>query len=193
MNILLVHQNFPGQYRELFRWLIAQRRHNIVFLTQRKDVTPIEGAEIVVYKPHHQAAKDAYALSSYWEDCVGNGYGAAQACETLKQDGFPPDIILGHVGWGELTFVKQVWPDVPVIGLFEYFFRAEGGSAWASTPSSGPDQAAYTMHARNAVNFANIQTVDLGHAPRPAGSATRFPKASTPSFSSAMTASAPIS
>jgi hypothetical protein len=128
MNILLVHQNFPGQYRELFRWLIAQRRHNVVFLTQRKDVTPIEGAEIVVYQPHHKAAKDAYALSSYWEDCVGNGYGAAQACETLKHDGFHPDIILGHVGWGELTFVKQVWPDVPVIGLFEYFFRAEGGS-----------------------------------------------------------------
>jgi hypothetical protein len=90
MNILLVHQNFPGQYRELFRWLIAQRRHNVVFLTQRKDVTPIEGAEIVVYQPHHKAAEDAYALSSYWEDCVGNGYGAAQACETLKHDGFRP-------------------------------------------------------------------------------------------------------
>jgi hypothetical protein len=44
-----------------------------------------------------------------------------------ETDGFPPDIILGHVGWGELTFVKQVWPDVPVIGLFEYFFLAEGG------------------------------------------------------------------
>jgi hypothetical protein len=26
-----------------------------------------------------------------------------------------------------LTFVKQVWPDVPVIGLFEYFYLAEGG------------------------------------------------------------------
>jgi glycosyltransferase involved in cell wall biosynthesis len=165
MNILLVHQNFPGQYRELFRWLIAQRRHNVVFLTQRKDVTPIEGAEIVVYQPHHKAAEDAYALSSYWEDCVGNGYGAAQACETLKHDGFHPDIILGHVGWGELTFVKQVWPDVPVIGLFEYFFRAEGGSVGFDPEFPASDQAAYTMHARNAVHFANIHTVDLGHAP----------------------------
>jgi hypothetical protein len=64
MNILLVHQNFPGQYRELFRWLVAQRRHSLVFLTQRKDVTAVEGAEIVVYKPHHRPPKDAYALSS---------------------------------------------------------------------------------------------------------------------------------
>jgi hypothetical protein len=51
MNILLVHQNFPGQYRELFPLAHRPARHNIVFLTQRKDVTPIEGAEIVVYKP----------------------------------------------------------------------------------------------------------------------------------------------
>jgi hypothetical protein len=167
MNILLVHQNFPGQYRELFRWLIAQRAHKTVFLTQRKDVGAIEGAEIVVYKPHHKAAKDAYALSSYWEDCVGNGYGAAQACETLKHDGFRPDIILGHVGWGELTFVKQVWPDVPVIGLFEYFFLAERRLRRVRPRVPASDQAAYTMHARNAVNFANIQTVDLGYAPDP--------------------------
>ncbi len=165
MNILLVHQNFPGQYRELFRWLVGQRKHKIVFLTQRQDVTAINGAEIVVYQPHHKAAKDAYALSSYWEDCVGNGYGAAQACETLKQDGFHPDIILGHVGWGELTFVKQVWPDVPVIGLFEYFFLAKGGSVGFDPEFLVSDQVPFTMHARNAVNFANIETVDLGYAP----------------------------
>jgi glycosyltransferase involved in cell wall biosynthesis len=165
MNILLVHQNFPGQYRELFRWLIAQRAHKTVFLTQRTDVGAVEGAEIVVYKTHHKAAKDAYALSTYWEDCVGNGYGAAKACETLRDDGFRPDIILGHVGWGELTFVKQVWPDVPVIGLFEYFFLASGGSVGFDPEFPPGDQAPYTMHARNAVNFANIETVDLGYSP----------------------------
>jgi glycosyltransferase involved in cell wall biosynthesis len=69
------------------------------------------------------------------------------------------------VGWGELTFVKQVWPDVPVIGLFEYFFLARGRLVGFDPEFPASDQAAYTMHARNAVNFANIQTVDLGHAP----------------------------
>jgi glycosyltransferase involved in cell wall biosynthesis len=161
----MVHQNFPGQYRELFRWLIAQRRHSLVFVTQRRDVSAVEGAEIVVYETHHKAAEGAYALSSYWEDCVGNGYGAAQAFETLKRDGFRPDIILGHVGWGELTFVRQIWPDVPVIGLFEYFYLARGGMVGFDPEFPASDQAPFTMHARNAVNFANIQTVDLGHAP----------------------------
>jgi hypothetical protein len=46
------------------------------------------------------------------------------------------------------------------------------------------------MHARNAVNFANIQTVDAGYAPTRWQRDT-FPEASTPSSMSAMTASAP--
>jgi glycosyltransferase involved in cell wall biosynthesis len=165
MNILFVHQNFPGQYRELFQWFVARGEHRVVFLTQRRDVPAMAGAEIVTYAPHHRAGADAYALSSYWEDCCGNGYGAAEACESLKRKGFTPDIVLGHVGWGELTFMKQVWPDVPILGFFEYYFLSEGGSVGFDPEFPSGTQARFTLHARNAVNFANIQTVDLGHCP----------------------------
>ncbi|MFW5881927.1 MAG: glycosyltransferase [Roseicyclus sp.] len=165
MNLLFVHQNFPGQYRELFDWIVRQRAHRVVFLTQRRDCPEIEGAKIVVYRPHHKAAADAYALSSYWEDCVGAGYGAARACERLKAGGFRPDIILGHVGWGELTFMKQVWPDVPILGLFEYFYLAEGGSVGFDPEFPASPDARFVMHARNVVNFANIETVDRGVSP----------------------------
>ena len=37
MNILFVHQNMPGQHRELLMWLVAQGGHRIVFLTQRQN------------------------------------------------------------------------------------------------------------------------------------------------------------
>ena len=165
MNILFVHQNFPGQYRELFTWLRQQGGHEIVFLTQRTDVPDVKGARIVSYKPHHTPDKSAYALTAYWEECAGNGYGAAQAAQSLKSGGFTPDVIIGHVGWGELTFLKQVWGDVPIIGYFEYFFLAKGGSVGFDPEFPVSPHAPFTMHARNAVNFANIQTVDLGHSP----------------------------
>lgn len=165
MKILFVHQNFPGQYRELFSWVVAQRQHDIVFLTQRKDVPEVKGARIVRYARHHSPAKGAYALSQYWEECTSTGYGAAEACTKLKSEGFTPDIIVGHVGWGELTFLKIVWPNVPMIGFFEYFFLAEGGSVGFDPEFPAGAHTPYIMHARNAVNFANIETVDLGHSP----------------------------
>lgn len=37
MKILLVHQNFPGQYLHLARYLGTQSANEVVFLTQRKD------------------------------------------------------------------------------------------------------------------------------------------------------------
>ena len=165
MNILFVHQNFPGQYRELFQWLLAQGGHEIVFLTQRKGVPPVKGARIVEYNTHHKPADSAYAPTKYWEECVGNGLGASFAAQKLAADGFRPDVIIGHVGWGELTFLKQVWPHAPIIGFFEYYFLAEGGSVGFDPEFPASDHAPFLMHARNAVNFANIQTVDLGQSP----------------------------
>lgn len=165
MNILFVHQNFPGQYRELLQWLLAQGGHQIVFLTQRKGVAPVRGVRIVDYAPHHKPDESAYAPTKYWEECVGNGLGAGFAAQKLRADGFRPDVVLGHVGWGELTFLKQVWPDAPIIGFFEYYFLAQGGSVGFDPEFPASDHAPFLMHARNAVNFANIHTVDLGQSP----------------------------
>ena len=102
MKILFVHQNMPGQYRELIQWLAASGDHELVFLTQRREAPQIAGVRTVVYTSHHSPAKDAYGLSKVWEEASGAGFGAAMAAQALEHnDGFKPDIVLGHTGWGE--------------------------------------------------------------------------------------------
>ncbi len=59
MKILMVHQNYPGQYRELLSWLIAQGGHEIVFLTQRQGIAPRDGVKIVSYPTHHRPSDGA--------------------------------------------------------------------------------------------------------------------------------------
>lgn len=166
MKILFVHQNMPGQYRELVEWLAAQGGHELVFLTQRRPPPQIEGVRTIVYVPHHRPAKDAYGLSKVWEEAAGAGFGAALAAQKLEQDeGFKPDLVVGHTGWGELTFFKEVWPDVPILGFFEYFYRMEGGLVGFDPEEPVSDHAPFVNHARNMVPFANIQTVDRGLVP----------------------------
>ncbi|MBF9029427.1 glycosyltransferase [Rhodobacterales bacterium HKCCE3408] len=164
MNLLIVHQNFPGQYKLLAEWLVSTGQHRIVALGQR-ELPKMAGIQYVRYAPHRKPDKDAYALTSYWEECAGNGFGVVLACQQMEARGFRPDLILGHVGWGELTFLKQLWPDVPILGFFEYFYLHEGGSVGFDPEFPASDHSRYIMHARNAVNFANIQTVDLGQSP----------------------------
>jgi len=166
MNILFVHQNMPGQYRELIQWLAAQGGHVIYFLTQRKDAPKLPGIETRIYKPHRHPDKDAYGLSKVWEEATGSGFAAAMAARKLERDEqFKPDIVVGHVGWGELTFFKQVWPDVPIIGFFEYYYNIDGGLVGFDPDDPVSDHAPFLMQARNAVPLANIETVDLGHTP----------------------------
>ncbi|MDA3887776.1 MAG: glycosyltransferase [Allgaiera sp.] len=165
MNILFVHQNYPGQYRQLVEWLIAQQQHRIIFLTQRQGLPEVPGVEIRTYASHRRPAADAYGLSRHFEECMGNGYGAALAAQALRAEGFTPDIILGHIGWGEVTFLKQVWPGVPVLGYFEDFFLAKGGSVGFDPEFPAAPEAPYLMQARNGANHLAAAAVDLGQCP----------------------------
>jgi glycosyltransferase involved in cell wall biosynthesis len=166
MNILFVHQNMPGQYRELVQWLAAQKTHRIFFLTQRKNPPRIEGVETRIYKPHHAPKKESYGLSKVWEEATGAGFGAILAAQQIeKEDSFKPDIIVGHVGWGELTFFKQLWTDVPIIGFFEYYYRLHGGPVNFDPDEPVNVHSPFLLQARNAVPNANIMTVDRGLSP----------------------------
>ena len=166
MNFLFVHQNMPGQYRELVQWLATQQTHKIHFLTQRKNAPKIPGVKTQLYKPHRTPTPESYGLSRVWEEATGAGFGAAMAAKQIEiQEGFKPDIIIGHVGWGELTFFKQIWPEVPIIGFFEFYYNITGGTV-GFDPADPPSQhAPFLMHARNAIPLANIETVDQGHCP----------------------------
>ena len=165
MKILMVHQNMPGQYRELLQWLIAQGGHELVFLTQRRDFPEVAGVRKVVYAPHHKPAATAYGLSKTWEEAAGAGYGAALAARQLRDGGFVPDIVLGHTGWGELLFMKQVYPDVPILGFFEYYYLNEGGPVGFDPEEPRSEATPFLLHARNAVPNINIEVVDQGLAP----------------------------
>ncbi|MEP1328075.1 glycosyltransferase family 4 protein [Pseudophaeobacter sp.] len=165
MKLLFVHQNMPGQYREMLTWLSQRGDQEIVFLTQRRDVQ-IKGVKTLTYQTHHRPAADAYGLSKDWEAAVGAGLGAAMAMRKFEKDqGFKPDIIIGHTGWGELLFMKEVWPDVPVIGFFEYFYRTSGGLVGFDPEKPANDQAGFFAKARNTVPYASIESVDQGHVP----------------------------
>lgn len=166
MNFLFVHQNMPGQYRELVQWLAKAGGHQIYFLTQRQNAPKLPGVETRVYRPHHRPDAKAYGLSRVWEEAAGSGFGAVAAAQQIeKKEGFRPDIIIGHVGWGELSFFKQLWPDVPIIGYFEYYYNMTGGMVGFDPAEKITAHAPYLNHARNLVPLANIETVDLGHCP----------------------------
>ena len=83
-----------------------------------------------------------------------------------RPSGFQPDLIVGHSGWGE-TLVRQrrVYPDVPLLANFEFYYHAQRGSMSVSIPSSSPifnDPS--RLRARNGINLLAFQAADWGHS-----------------------------
>ncbi len=177
MNILFIHQNYPGQYREIVPRLAATGQHRIVFLTQRqKGYAKPTNHHVVVYKPGKMPGDDANPYTKYFEQNCMAGAGAAAACREIAKKGFTPDIIVGHAGWGELLFVKDVWPDVPLVGCFEYYFIPKGGAIGHDPEFKERPDIAQLLVARNAVHHLSHLRCDIGHT------ATRWQKSVHPNL-----------
>jgi glycosyltransferase involved in cell wall biosynthesis len=162
MKFLFVHQNFPGQYLHLVREL-RDSGHSIVFLAQRR-AREIPGIRILEYSP----LPPSMPAQSYLQDVemgVMNGLAVARLCEGLKREGFTPDLVIGHTGWGEALFVKDVWPSVPLLGYFEFFYRTVGSDLDFDPefPPSPDDPIRIRM--RNAVNLLTLEAADWGQTP----------------------------
>jgi len=127
MKILFVHQNFPGQYLHVARHLGRNPDHRIVFLTQRRDDASLPGVQKIVYKPQREVTRHLHHYLRDTEAGVLNAQAVARVALDLKRAGFVPDLMVGHNGWGEIWYLKDVFPQAPLLGYFEFFRRPWGG------------------------------------------------------------------
>ena len=127
MQILLVHRTFPAQFRCLTAALGQDMSHQVCFLTtQEEQETP--GVRKMLYQVNGKAAAEVHGYVRSTENAFYYGTAAYEAAWKLKKQGWTPDVILGHSGWGPLLFLKEIFPKTPLIGYFEWFYRAHGST-----------------------------------------------------------------
>lgn len=161
MNILFVHQNMPGQFKHLAPALAAQG-HRVVFVTQRKDVK-IPGVRTVTYDKPRQATAATHQYVRTFENGVRAGQGVIRALQELRGEGFRPDVMIAHSGWGEALFLKDFYPSVPLIVFSEFYYRRdEMGFGEQAAPSL--DQVC-RARARNANLLLSLDACDAAIAP----------------------------
>jgi glycosyltransferase involved in cell wall biosynthesis len=163
MNYLFVHQNFPGQYVHIARHL-AEIGHQVVFITQRQRNGQIPGVRKIEYAPALSPAATHPYLSEF-DAGIANGLSVAGLCEALKRDGFTPDLAIGHNGWGETLYIKDVWPAVPLLAYFEFFYRWSGSDVDFDPEFLPAPNEAMRLRTRNAINLLGLDTADWGQTP----------------------------
>jgi glycosyltransferase involved in cell wall biosynthesis len=164
MKILFVHQNFPGQYLHLARHLGTQPGNEIVFITQRSDAT-LPGVKNIVYKPHRAVTQNQHHYLVDTEAGLLNAQTVARVALDLKQAGFTPDVMLGHNGWGETWYLKDVYPHVPLISYFEFFYRFLGADVGFDPAEPNIFDTAPRIRTKNLGNLLGLDAADMGQMP----------------------------
>ncbi|WP_250265831.1 glycosyltransferase family 4 protein [Rhodovastum atsumiense] len=164
MRILFVHQNFPGQFGHLAQALVKAGHQVLALAIESRGAVP--GIEIVRYQPDRGSTPNIHRLAVEFETKTIRGEACARAAAGLRQRGFTPDIIVAHPGWGESLFLKDVWPDVPLLCFLEFYYRLQGADVGFDPefPPSGWEGAA-RVRAKNAHLALTLETMDRGYSP----------------------------
>lgn len=178
MNILFIHQNFPGQFKHLAPAL-AEQGHQVVALTLRvKKRTEWQGVKILPYTIKRKPSQSLHPWLVDFEAKMLRAESCFVEASRLKANGFKPDIIIAHPGWGESMFLRDLWPNAR-IGLYcELFYQAESGETGFDPefPIKSPEQNAMRLRLKNLNNFMHVEVGDLGLSPTEF-QANTFPKA----------------
>lgn len=179
MNILFVHQNFPGQYRHLAVALAGDEANRVVALGEETRLRQAAGLHprltLVPYARPLGAGKHTHHYLRDTEAAVRRGQQVARVAIQLKQGGFLPDVICAHPGWGEALFLREVFPQARIVLFAEFFYRAEGADIGFDAEQHPADlDSRLRARVKNATQLMSFEAADRAVAPT-GWQASRYP------------------
>lgn len=165
MKVLFIHQNFPGQFVHLSAELARDNRNQVVALTINDRPAPA-GVQVRRYSLLRGSAPETHHLLKNQESHVLRAEACAAAAMQLKRDGFEPDVIVAHPGWGEALFIKDVFPRAKLVIYCEYYYAAEGQDV-GFDPEEPPLTFAKRCELRlkNMTNLLSLEIADAAISP----------------------------
>jgi glycosyltransferase involved in cell wall biosynthesis len=169
LQVLFVHPNFPGQFRRIATALARKPGFTVM---GAGDATWIKGAAAipdvrVIHYPAPPSTSDAtHPYARKFDDAVRRGVQVAQTLAAAKKNqDLRPDVIVTHPGWGDGFFLRDIFPETKVIGLFEYFYNSRGADVGFDPESPARPDDSPRLHALNAVQLLALQSCDQGFSP----------------------------
>jgi len=173
MRFLFVHQNFPGQFRHVARALADNPQHEVVGIGDVKNIRPDSAAlhpriAVRAYpSPKRGGGQQTHPYLRESEAHVRRGQQLFRAAMQLKAQGFLPDVVVVHPGWGEGLFLKELFPAARHVHYCEYFYRADGGDVGFDPAFPGSLDERLKVHVRNSTQLLGLTQCDAGVAPTP--------------------------
>lgn len=165
-RILFVHQNFPGQFPHIAD-AVRQRGHKVAAIGGA-NVKGRPGVDVRRWSLTRGTTPGIFDAATRAEADLMRGQAAAEAALKLRADGFSPDLIIGHPGWGETLQLREVFPEARQILFGEFFYRSRGADVNFDTEFERPTPASdFRIHAKNMGLALSYAEADMIVCPTP--------------------------
>lgn len=165
MHIAFVHRRGFGQFAALAAHL-AQTGNEVSLVTETID-QKIPSVRVVRHRaePGPRVDSNMARHLATPDHHVRIGHRVAETFDVMARQGLRPDVIVGHIGWGSMMFLKDVMPQVPALGYCEFFYRSEGADI-GFAPDDQPDiETRKRLRLRNVAQLLSIEAIDAGISP----------------------------
>jgi len=166
MNLLLIHQNFPGQFKHLAPALVLDGHRVMAMPLTAGAATPWEGVERRPYQVARGSSREVHPWVKDFETKTIRAEACFRAALSLRKEGFQPDAIVAHHGWGESLFLKEVWPRAKLGVYCEFFYRSIGADSGFDPefPATDPGDVC-RLRLKNLNNLLHFEIADAGISP----------------------------
>lgn len=120
-KVLFIHNGASGRFTFLSKALTA-RGWEAAQIGPQNDA-PMPNTRMLPWNYLRGTTTGIFAPAIRAEIDLIRGHEAALVARQLKAGGFTPDLIIGHPGWGEMVYLRQVFPDAPQIQIGEFFYQ----------------------------------------------------------------------
>ena len=175
MDILFLHNNYPGQFAHLAQAFAAHPSHRVVFLTNREDPEnePLSGVRVERFLIHRGVTDGVHPYVRSIEHAAITGQGVMRALHELLNNDFHPQLVFAHGSNGLMLFLRQLLPKAQLVGYFEWWFN-DAQASWLRGDDSLDSKLLMTM--RNSVTLQELELCDLAVTPTP-WQREQFPRA----------------
>jgi glycosyltransferase involved in cell wall biosynthesis len=165
VRILFIHQNFPGQFKHLAPALALQGHHVVALTMRQTESTQWQGVQLLPYTASRGSTPDIHPWVSDFETKTIRGEACFRAALQLKAQGYTPDRIIAHPGWGESLFLKEVWPEAKLGIYCEFFYHPHGADVGFDPEFPAETTAACKMRLKNVNSLLHFDIATAGLSP----------------------------
>ncbi|WP_306602705.1 glycosyltransferase family 4 protein [Azonexus sp.] len=182
MDLLFIHPSFPGQYARLAPKLALVDGISVCGMG---DIAKIPIQESVPNIPVIRYAIPGGNESFEHPNAKNLNHAMRRAhavFNTLlehKRQGYEPDVIFVHTGWGDSIFLRDVYPAAKIIGLFEYYYSRTGADVGFDSEFPKTFNDIFHVRGLNALPLMALESCDRGICPTE-WQRSRFPEVYQP-------------